>query len=221
MLHQFHVVAHFPSRCKRERSIASPAILFYLAASLYPLLTSAGQRSFFPSFVNFSSLLVAGSVRSCRQSCVLFFLPHQSRSVAKVPEPCDFYHRAWILNHPLQDATAFQAEVVAILDCVASCLRKVLVNEQITICTDSQAAVAVLAASGTKSLLVADCIKKHTVLSEVNQVTIIWVPWYSGIQQNETADKLVREGAKIRPIGPEPFLPLSLSRFKSKMRNWD
>ncbi len=46
------------------------------------------------------------------------------------------------------------------------------------------------------------------------------VPRHSGIQQSETANNLAREGAKIRPIGPEPFLPLSLSRFKSKIRNW-
>ncbi len=59
-----------------------------------------------------------------------------------------------------QDVTAFQAEVAAILDCETSCLRKRLAKEQITICTDDQAAVAALAASGTKSLLVADCIKK-------------------------------------------------------------
>ncbi len=35
-------------------------------------------------------------------------------------------------------ATAFQAVVAAILDCVTSCLRKRLVKEQITICTNSQ-----------------------------------------------------------------------------------
>ncbi len=63
-----------------------------------------------------------------------------------------------------QDATVFQAEVAVILDCITSCLRKRLVKEQITICTDSQAAVAVLAASDTKSLLVEDCIEKLTVL---------------------------------------------------------
>ncbi len=71
----------------------------------------------------------------------------------------------------VQDVTAFQVEVVAILDRVAN-LRKRLVQEQITICTDSQAAVAALVASGTKSLLVADCIEKLTVLSETNRVTI-------------------------------------------------
>ncbi len=114
-----------------------------------------------------------------------------------------------------QDVTASLAEVVTILDCVTSCQRKGLVKEQITICTNSRAAVADLTASGTKSLLVA-----LTVMSEVNQVTIMWVPGHSGIQRNETADRLVRKGARIRPIGPEPLLPLSLRRFKSKIRNW-
>ncbi len=92
-------------------------------------------------------------------------------------------------------------------------------KEQITNCTDSRAAIAALTASGTKSLLVADCIEKLTVLSEVNQVTIMWVLWHGGIQQNETADRLAREGAMTRTISPEPVLPF-LSRFKSKIRNW-
>ncbi len=48
----------------------------------------------------------------------------------------------------------------------------------------------------------------------------MWVPGHCGIQQNETADRLAREGARTRPIGPELFLPLSLSGFKSKIRNW-
>ncbi len=73
---------------------------------------------------------------------------------------------------------------------MTSCLRKRLVKEQITICTDSQTAVvAALAASGTKSLLVADCIEKRTVLSEVNQISTMWVPGHSEILQNGTADK--------------------------------
>ncbi len=59
--------------------------------------------------------------------------------------------------------------------------KKKLAKKQITICTDSQAAVAALAVSGTKSLLVANCIGKLTVLSEVNQVTIMWVPGHRRI----------------------------------------
>ncbi len=77
-----------------------------------------------------------------------------------------------------QDATAIQEQTMAILYCVTSCLRKRLVKKQTTICIDSQVAVAALGASGTKSWLVADCKEK---LSEVNQVTIMWVPEHRGI----------------------------------------
>ncbi len=69
-----------------------------------------------------------------------------------------------------------------------------------------------------KTLL--DCTERLTVLSEVNQLTTMWVPGDRGIQQNEIVDRLAREGARTRPISPEPFSPLSLSRFKSKIRNW-
>ncbi len=92
-------------------------------------------------------------------------------------------------------------------------------KEPISICTDTQAAVAALAANGTKSSLVADCMKKLTVLPEVKQITIMWAPGHRGIHQNEIVERLAREGPRTRPIGPEPFLPLSLSRFKSKIRN--
>ncbi len=103
---------------------------------------------------------------------------------------------------------------------MTSCLRKRLLKEQITICKDNQAAVLPQAASGTKSLLVADCTEKLTVLLEINQVTIIWVPGHSGIQQDETADRLARVGARARPISSELLLPPSLSRLKSKIKNW-
>ncbi len=61
MLHRLHVVARCISRrCKRELFIASPSIIFYLAGSTYPLLTSAGQRSF---FLSFAKVFIAASRR--------------------------------------------------------------------------------------------------------------------------------------------------------------
>ncbi len=51
----------------------------------------------------------------------------------------------------------------------------------------------------------------------INEVTVMWVPGYSGIQQNETPDRLAREETRTRPNGPKTFLPLSLNRFKAKM----
>ncbi len=65
--------------------------------------------------------------------------------------------------------------------------------EQTTICIDSQVTVAALGVSGTKSLLVADCIKKVTALSEVNQVIIIWVPGRSSQHSIERDSKLGSE----------------------------
>ncbi len=121
-----------------------------------------------------------------------------------------------LLYHPHIPILGKQMRLFVICVCI---LRKILVKKQITIRTDSQEAVAALRASGTKSLHVADCIEKLTALSELNQVTIMWVPGHNGIQQNETVDRLAREGARTQPIGSESFLPLSLKRFKSKIRN--
>ncbi len=85
--------------------------------------------------------------------------------------------------NPKQNTVANQADVASILDCMTKCLRKRLVKEQTTICTDSQqVAGAALGVRGTKSLLAVDCIKKLTALSEVNQVTIIGVPGHGSIQ---------------------------------------
>ncbi len=84
------------------------------------------------------------------------------------------------------------------IDWVTSCLRKRPLKEQITICTDSQSAVAAVATSGIKSLLVADCMEKLTVMSEINHETITWVPGHRGIQQNETVT-----GKRGRELGPD------------------
>ncbi len=108
-----------------------------------------------------------------------------------------------------QDATAFQVEVAAIPDCVTSCTKKDTGKEQIIIFTDSQVAIAALAARGTKSLLVTNCVENLTALLEENQLTIMWAPGHRGIQQNETAGRLVWERVRTRPIGAESFLPLS------------
>ncbi len=98
-------------------------------------------------------------------------------------------------------------------------LAKRPVKEQITICTDRQAAITALAANRTKSLLVAHYTKKLALLSEENQVTIMWTLGHCGNELNETVDRPAREGTRTRPISPESFIPLSLSKYKSKIRN--
>ncbi len=63
---------HFPSL---QAGVFNHRLAFdniLLAGSTYPPLTCAGQRFFFHS-QKFSSLPVAGSIRSCRQLCVPFY----------------------------------------------------------------------------------------------------------------------------------------------------
>ncbi len=61
-----------------------------------------------------------------------------------------------------------------------------------------QPSVAALAVSGTKSLLVADFIEKLTVVSEVNQVTIMRVPGHS-----EFSRMRLQTGYRVRELGPD------------------
>ncbi len=53
-------------------------------------------------------------------------------------------------------------------------------------------------------------------LTETNSVTLIWVPGHANEQGNENADELAREGSEMDFEGPEPALPLTLSRVKTK-----
>ncbi len=109
-----------------------------------------------------------------------------------------------------QDATAFQAEVMTILHRVTSNLRKKLVKEQITICTDSQAAIVALAGSGTKSPLVADCIEKLMALSEESQilqsVNSVLILYRTGNMQSTILLSFVTSSSLL-PCGLQPALP--------------
>ncbi len=124
----------------------------------------------------------------------------------------------WFSLH--QKATAFQADVAAILVCVAGCLKKKLFKEQIIIFSDSEVAITALGASMTRSLLAADCMERLTALSEKNRASIVWTLGYSSIAQIGTADELTKKETRTKPTGLEPNLPPSQSRYKSKMKNW-
>ncbi len=118
-----------------------------------------------------------------------------------------------------QNATSSQVKVMAILDYVTSFLKKKLVKEQSTICTDSKAVITARVASGTKSLFVTDCMKKLTVMSEENQIIKMWLSGHCRMERNETVDRLARVGARIKLMCPEAFLPLPLSKYRTKIRN--
>ncbi|KAJ8975490.1 hypothetical protein NQ317_012212 [Molorchus minor] len=73
----------------------------------------------------------------------------------------------------------------------------------IQICSDSRAALLAIESSKVKSRVVLECKKALNDLASRNKVILTWDPGHSGIQENEKADRLAREGSAMYPIGPE------------------
>ena len=54
-------------------------------------------------------------------------------------------------------------------------------------------------------------------MGETNQVSIHWIPGHEGVPGNERANELARQGSNVRPIGPEPFVPLPSSHITGEI----
>ncbi len=70
----------------------------------------------------------------------------------------------------------------------------------------------------TKTLLVTDCVEKLPQQSEKNRVTLVWAPGHKGIERNEIADRLAREGMENRPTGPNHFCRCILAATNTELK---
>lgn len=120
-----------------------------------------------------------------------------------------------------QSPTVFQAEIQAILECANICLRRNYRFAKICIFSDSQAALNAIKAFTCQSQLVWECIVSLKQLASKNEVTLYWVPGHCGIQGNENADSLARQGSASRFIGPEPFCGVSECALRMKLKTWE
>ena len=62
--------------------------------------------------------------------------------------------------------------------------------------------------------LTTECFQTLNKLARHRSVTLLWVPGHKGIEGNETADKLAREGSSEDFIGPLPSIPVSSTLHK-------
>lgn len=117
--------------------------------------------------------------------------------------------------------TVFQAEVYAIHICARTCIMRNYRHAKIGIFSDSQAALLALKSSKCESKLVWECVASlRELAARHNRVMLFWVPGHCGIEGNEMADELARQGSSNSFVGPEPFLGISKSAVKQEITNW-
>jgi ribonuclease HI len=117
--------------------------------------------------------------------------------------------------------TVFQAEIYAIQTCVSHCLKRKYQHAKIFIVSDSKASLLALEAKTFTSRLVWECMQTLNMLAVINKVTLMWVPGHSGIEGNEAADQLAKEGGAIPFVGPEPFCAFPRSHQMAAIRLWE
>ncbi|XP_046737541.1 uncharacterized protein LOC124406230 [Diprion similis] len=103
-------------------------------------------------------------------------------------------------------ATVLQTEMYVLLACARHILSMGYKGKHIYICSDSRTALKHLDACVVRSVLTWDCITVLSRLAKDNRVSLVWVPGHSGIQGNEIAHNLAKEGASRQP-SDEGFLP--------------
>ena len=93
-------------------------------------------------------------------------------------------------------------------------------GRNIYILSDSQAAIKALNNFQINSKLVWDCDQSLVRLAEHNRVQLIWVLGHMGIDGNEMADQLARQGSSHPFIGPYPALGISAKIAREVIRGW-
>lgn len=117
-----------------------------------------------------------------------------------------------------QFATAFIAEVYAIVSALSCLLEHRVINKDICIASDCKGALRAVCVGAADSLLVKEARTRLSKLSENNRIFLFWVPGHSDISGNEIADRLSRIGKNTPFIGPEPAVGISKETTASQVQ---
>jgi ribonuclease HI len=103
----------------------------------------------------------------------------------------------------------FHEEIYAIKACIMNNIEKGYKGRDIYILSDSQSAIKALNNFQINSTLVWDCDQSLVRLAELNSIEMIWVSGHKGIDGNEMADQVARQGSSCPLTGPEPAMGIS------------
>ena len=119
-------------------------------------------------------------------------------------------------------STVFQCELFAIHMACTWALTYFQVQSHIIFLSDSQAAIKAINSNNIHSRMVLDIINQLNSLGSSHklELRVRWVPGHTGVPGNERADELARAGSAHRPIGPEPFLPISIEAVRNDLFNY-
>lgn len=117
-------------------------------------------------------------------------------------------------------ATISQSEIIGILNCDLGYGSINPDHNPIFIFSDSQSSLKALGRFKFTSALTVDCYNSLQRLAAHHSVTVCWVPGHAGIEGNEKADELARNGSGSPFIGPEPCVPIAPSTQHLTMKRW-
>ena len=116
-------------------------------------------------------------------------------------------------------ATVFQCEVFALQKLSELLLSSKLQDKDITIFSDSQAAIKALKGTRFFHKSVKQCHSLLTELNSKNRVQLCWIPGHHGVEGNETADQRAKAGGKLEICAPETIIPISATTCRNAVRD--
>jgi hypothetical protein len=99
-------------------------------------------------------------------------------------------------------------------------IEKSYTGRNIYILADSQAAIKALDNFHINSKLVRGFHQSLVKLAEHNRLQLVWVPGHMGIDGNERADQLARQGSSLPLKGHEPALCISAKVVRGVNGGW-